>query len=242
VLSLYLATLLAAASPRVAVAMPDALGFDDAELPLLQARLQDAVGDGGAVVVDVGVVDVDCVQDTACLRARVAGNAALLVVAVSRVGADVEVGDVVFAADGTRLGGAHRSLTIAELEATPLSAEATAALVTVARMATTGAEGQRSASTSAGPKHWRRVSSSALAIGAGTVTALAALAGFAHENRTLEDRDSAGVDKERARITAWLLLGGTVVGVGGAVVGGLLLPTNDAPLETATTTARPSSP
>lgn len=222
-LSLVVATLVAAADPpRVAVAAPSALGFEDAELPVLQARLRAAVAATGALVVDVAAVAAECLEEAACVNARVGENAALVVVDVSRVGSDVDAIDHAWGQGGVELARAQRSLSTTDFDNAPLSPEVVGALSALTRAAADDAMVPPTTPSSKPPS--LPVSTSTLAVGAGAVVGVAALAGFALEAGTLEDPQSLGADKERARVTSWLFLGAAVAGVGGAVAGGLLLP------------------
>jgi hypothetical protein len=223
VLSLVVATLVAAADPpRVAVAAPTGLGFEQPELPVLQARLRAAVAATGALVVDVDAVAVECVEDPACVTAHVGSHDALVVVEVSRVGSDVEVVDRVWRTGGAEVARAQRSLSTTEFDAAPLSPEVTGALSGLLRAPSGAATEQPPAAAPATASS--SPSLATLAISAGAVVGVAGLAGFAVEAGTLEDPRSRGADKERARVTSWVLLGAAVAGVGGAIAGGLLLP------------------
>lgn len=222
-LALVVTTFVAVAEPaRVAVAAPTGLGFEDAELPVLQARMRAAIAATGAQVVDVDSVDADCVADAACIVGRIGENDAIVIVDVSRVGSDVEAIDGVWGRDGAALGRAQRSLSMTALDEAPLSPEVTTALAALAPRAPP-APAPSTKQASPAPS-LPSLSPSTLAVGAGVVVGVASLAGFALEAGTLEDPRSAGTDKERARVSAWVLLGGVVAGVGGAVAGGLLLP------------------
>lgn len=222
-LSLVVATVLAAAGPpRVAVAAPSALGFEDAELPVIQARVRAVVANTGALVVDVEAVDPDCLEDVACVAARVGENDAIVVVDVSRVGSDVDVTDGAWGRDGASLAHAQRALSTTAFQSTPLSPEVTVALAGLVPHAAPAPSEQ--ASASAPSLTLPSLAPSTLAVGAGVVLSVASLVGFALEAGTLDDPRSLGSDKERARVTAWVLLGGVAAGTGLAIAGNALLP------------------
>jgi hypothetical protein len=218
---LALSTSSAATSPPVFIAAPNALGFEDAELPALQQRLNGAVEQVGVVVIGVDAVAPECAADPACIAPRVTGGRALLVVDVSKVGSDVDVTDTVHGPDGAVLATAHRTLGAADFDAAPLSPEVTAALQALRPPPT---EAAPSASTAA-----PAISPSLIAVGVGAAVGVAGLAGFVVEAATLEDPNSLGGDKERARLTSWVFLGVAAAGVGGAVASGLLWPEEPPP-------------
>lgn len=213
----FAALLLSAASaPPVLMASPNALGFEESELPALQQRLQGAVEGAGVVVSVVPAVAAECSADAACVGARVAEGAALVVVDVSKIGADIDVTDAVYGSGGTPLGGAHRTLPAAEFESAPLSPEALAAL---APFRAPPIESPPPAPPSSSP-----FPTKFLGVGAGALVGVAGIAGFAVEAATLEDPASLGDDKARARVTSWVFLGAAAAGVGGAVASALLWP------------------
>jgi hypothetical protein len=219
VISSSLAALLLSAGPSspVLMATPNTLGFEESELPALQQRLQGAAEGAGVVVSVVPAVAAECAADAACLGARVAEGAAIVVVDVSKIGTDIDVTDAVYGPGGTPLGGAHRTLPAAEFEVAPLSPEALAALAPFHAAPSSPPAEPPAPSSAPFPTKF-------LGVGAGALVGVAGIAGFAVEAATLEDPASLGDDKARARVTSWVFLGAAAAGVGGAVASALLWP------------------
>jgi len=238
-LTLVFATRLAAS---VGVAPVELVGFDDKDAPAAVAAIDAAVAATGHAVVPGPAVDDACAADGTCVAGRFDGTSLdqLLRLSALRVGGDVEVKDTLYDRGGAVLASGSRLVTVEVFLKDPLSSEVGAVLVGLAPSSPSSSSSSSSTSSAKVPSGLP-LPPGAIVAGAGGLLAAIGLVGFGVEAATLEDPESSGSDKERARTMGWVYLGLAAIGVGATAGGAFwaLMP-EEAPLPDSSSS--PSSP
>jgi len=230
-LTLALVTGLAA---TVGVVPVELVGFDGNDAPAALAAVDAAVLATGHAVAPGPALDETCAADGTCVARRFDGTSLdqLLHLSALRVGGDVEVKDTLYDRGGAVLASGSRLVTVEVFLKDPLSSEVGAVLVGLAPSSPTSSSSSSSSSSSVlTAPAVVDLPPGAVVAGAGGLLAAIGLVGFGIDVATLEDPSSKGSDKERARMTGWIYLGLTAVGVGAAAGGAVwaLLPEEASP-------------
>ena len=229
-LTLALVTGLAA---TVGVVPVELLGFDGNDAPAARAAVDAAVIATGHAVAAGPALDETCAADGTCVARRFDGTSLdqLLHLSALRVGGDVEVKDTLYDRGGAVLASGSRLVTVEVFLKDPLSSEVGAVLVGLAPSSPSSSSSSSASSSALTAPAVVGLPPGAVVAGAGGLLAAIGLVGFGIDVATLEDPSSKGSDKERARMTGWIYLGLTAVGVGAAAGGAVwaMLPEEESP-------------
>jgi hypothetical protein len=214
--------------------VPEFIGFDDVDAARAAAVVDAAVVATGHPAVTGPTLDDRCVEGE-CIVGAILGHpfSHLLRLSALRVGGEVETKETLYDRAGAIVVTASRVVPVAAFFTNSLSPQVTNALTALASKepspptttTTTTTMTTTTPSTDTPPQ--TTTAGAPVPIGlivagvSGAVMAIA-VSGFFFEAWTLEQRDSAGADKDRARYTVWAALIAAVVGAGGVGAGVLL--------------------